>query len=528
MFFIFATICISVYVPVSKTTKSLLTYLTISEANETAKLVEYLFVAGFDDPSQSRLSGFEQIADYFSTVSTVKVAAMNKKNAEELGKGFEVSPDCVFLYVNGELVTAFPYPYDSSILLYFIENIIFKDKTEIKNVEDLMIETGVSPFSIFTSKKMQKDAYKLEFEALPKTGPININLVSEDLLKKMGIEKGEFAFFRAEDSMVVPQTNDVQDLFENTFPVFRYITKDDIQSDETIVALIDTELRDNYIDYLYAMGLSFPDTAIGFMSENILNKLQNMIPIDDFSYPALLVFNGGERITYNITKYVESINGQKFDSESWLKASILMVQDLQQNLVEKNYYTEQVPEQDNPAVYHLVGQTYEEFINDPDHDVVVLYKRENCPHCKKYFPKFIQLAQECYDAKIETLRFGYIDVQKNSAKTHFPYMQGVPHIHFFPQNKTNNQALYNGRTRDNVLRLIQLYSTNPLPLEIEPIDQSKVSVELFQLMYAIKDYPEEEQLKAMDYISKVASLIKDDSPEDAKEQKQETDKQEEL
>lgn len=519
MLFILFTTCISIYIPVSKTTKPLLQYLTIEEANKTAKTVEYLFVAGFDSPSEVRLTGFEQIADYFSGVPTVKIAAMESKNAEELGKELEVTPDCVFLYINGELVTAFSYPYDSAMLLYLIENILFKDSKEVKKVENLMVDTGVSPFSIFTTKKMQEKAYELEYKVMPKTGPININLVSEDLLKKMGIANNEFGFFRAEDSMVVSQSEDPQDLYENTFPVFRYITKDDIKSDETIVALIDKELKDIYIDYLFALGISFPDTAIGFMDENILTTLQNTFPIEDLEYPSLLIFNGGERFTYNISKYIEPLKGKKFDSTNWVKASINMIQDLEQNKLEINYFTEPIPEQDNPAVYHLVGQTYEEFVNDPDHDVLVLFKRENCPHCKNYFPKFIQLAEECYNAKIKTLKFGYIDAQKNSAKSGFPYMEGVPHIHFFPQNKTNDQALRSERTRDNVLRLVKLYSTNPMPLEIEPIDQNKVSLELFQLMYSSKDLPEDEQLKAMDYVSKIASLIKNEPQE--KEQKQE-------
>jgi hypothetical protein len=139
-------------------------------------------------------------------------------------------------------------------------------------------------------------------------------------------------------------------------------------------------------------------------------------------------------------------------------------------------------------------------------DVVVLYKRQNCPHCDKFFPEFEAFAAECQN--LPFLKFGCIDVSKNSTDIPFPYMPGVPHVYIFPaRNKTGGDALRSSRDKDGLVQFIKKFGTNEIPFEVPPPDKKKVAMELFQVLISAKNMPEKEQIKAMEYIQEMSELV---------------------
>ena len=121
---------------------------------------------------------------------------------------------------------------------------------------------------------------------------------------------------------------------------------------------------------------------------------------------------------------------------------------------------------------------------DKNFDVLVLYKRESCQHCSDFYPVFEKFAEECLvKENLDFLKFGFIDIDKNASPKKFPFMIGVPHVHFFPaKNKSDDRPLRGERNRDSLIRLIKENSDREIPFEAKPVDKSQLAMEMMQML----------------------------------------------
>ncbi|KAH0787297.1 Thioredoxin family protein [Histomonas meleagridis] len=519
MLVFFTSIVASIYVPISKTAKQNVPFYSIEKAKEIANKTKYFFLLGYNPrESHDTINSFKRISGYFSGHKDVKFAVLNPRDAKNFSKSHKVDLDCLFLFIGGEYITAYSYPNDDSTLLYLIDYLLYPDITPIQTLRELATSIGSSPFSILTPETLYEDALSLHFRAAKVTGPINIYVLTDSLLEEIGLNSSTLGFFRTEDLAIVPQSKSTTDLYSNTFPVYVMLTSDDLTQDNVFIALVDDSLTREYDQFLFSVGESNPDFTVGFLTLELFLKLQRKMNIPLPNTPMMLFFNGLRRYTYNISSLFDTLYSNEFNSSLWEVKCNEALDLLRNNSLERNIYSEEIPhEQENNNVIKLVGYTYDEFVNDPTNDVVIFYTSDECTVCNDFLNMFINVAQELNN---NSLKFGYINRNKNSVKSGFPIMHSLPHIHIFPTNKTNHQALRGDKTRDNLLRLIKMYATNELNIEIQEIDRTKAARDLLELLYKVAEEPEDEQERMFDWIQKISDILEQfDDKEEENEKK---------
>lgn len=142
---------------------------------------------------------------------------------------------------------------------------------------------------------------------------------------------------------------------------------------------------------------------------------------------------------------------------------------------------------------------------------IILYKKESCPHCRDFFPIFLSFADECINHEnLSFLKFGFIDIDKNSSPKKFPFMPGVPHVHIFPmKNKSEDKPIRGGRNRESLIRLIKENSKNRIPFDVEPIDKGQLAIEMMQMLMMMDQIPDDEKEGLISDMSKLADSLKE-------------------
>ena len=285
----------------------------------------------------------------------------------------------------------------------------------------------------------------------------------------------------------------------------------DIRDPEAQVAcLVSDVLTDDQKDFLFEIGLRYPSFVVGWAGEDLVPYVEQVTHEEYKGSPMFAVFNLDQGKHWNPSEWFTSTLLQMpFDTKTWTNAASKMLRKIETGDLGPEYLSEQEPA-DNPGVVKkIVGTTYKDFVLDPEKDVVMLYKRQNCPHCEKFHPEFTAFAEECEAAGLDFLKFGWIDVSRNSADIKFPYMAGVPHVYIYPaKNKTGGDSLRGGRDRDAIIRWLKKYATGgEIPFDAPPPDKTKVAMELFQMLFAAKNMPPEEQEKAMKFIQEQSELV---------------------
>ena len=177
----------------------------------------------------------------------------------------------------------------------------------------------------------------------------------------------------------------------------------------------------------------------------------------------------------------------------------------------KSYISEPIPRKSTTYIKKVVGKTYEEFILDPNHDVIMLYKRSNCSYCQDFLGIFEDFAIECEEKNLTELSFGMIDITKNSAEYPYPFFVTLPQVEIFPaKNKSNYQMLRGGRSKDALAQLVKRYSSlivetkeKPFPFKLIEKDNITLKMELGHEIMQQPTLPPEEDAKFRAYIETV-------------------------
>lgn len=438
---------------------------------------------------------------------------IDPSTATNLVEGQNLELTAVFLYSDGFLIGSYPYPESESAFFFLLKLFLEPHPAPLTNLTDLYSKIGNSPFTFITPVSKIDSAVSLQYFAAAQMGPIGVVPVVPELMFSLGINSSSMALFRREDMFIVPISMDLNELYEKSYPVYRVLMNSDLKGESTIVfALIAPQLTIEYKDFLFEVGFRHQDFVVGYLPSSLHPYAEQacMRSFDDESL-AVVVFNYENGYHYNIdADFPPEFFKRPFNLDLWVKAASRIITQVQFGVLEPAFLSEEEIAPDSPNLQKIVGTTYEKYVMDEQHDVVVLYKRENCPHCVTFFPAFQEFAKECEN--ISTLKFGYIDVTKNSAKKKYPYMPGVPHVHMFPAlNKTNDQQLRGGRDRNSLIRMINRYGSYKIPFEAPAPDKSEVAMELFQLLFSAKDMPLEEQMKAMQYMQEVNGILNETS-----------------
>jgi thiol-disulfide isomerase/thioredoxin len=305
---------------------------------------------------------------------------------------------------------------------------------------------------------------------------------------------------------------EIDKLIAASYPAYRVLSASDMRAPEQIVfAFVSPTLTSAHQDFLFEIGTRFPRVCVGWAGEDVVPYIEQVLG-DKPATPDVVVFNFDKMIHYNTSEFfTKSLLEAPFFVDQWISASARMLSQIESGELNPIFVSEEEPAEQPNLVQKIVGTSYPEFVLDDSKDVVVLYKRQDCPHCEEFLPVLEAFAYECREAGLDFLKFGHIDVTKNSAVIGFPYMPGVPHCYIFPaNNKTGGDCLRGGRDRDGLIRWLKRFASQAIPFESGPLDKAKGAMEVFQMLMTMKDMPEGEQMKAMAYMEEMTALLDKD------------------
>lgn len=525
---IFLLICFihSIYVPISETATSGIQTISRSDARDLGMIYDNLFVFAIKSKEKNK----DLIESFITSIQILfgeraKFAIFDENYVEKLENKEKLKKNAMFYFTSGFKFGKHSFNIFGADLLFLIDSILsFDAKTEvtpISNISELCRELGATYFTMLATEEAYTQAVCLRNQAGMQMGPISIIKVTDELIKSFGTNSS-MALFRKEDFNVVPINGKLKQLYESTFPAYRALSVEDLKSDKIIIALIYDNLVYEYVDFLFEIGTNYPEYIVGFASPSIANYIQKYAYPNQTYGPKLAVFNMQRNIFYNVDEFFSELFKKPFSADEWTNAGMRMLEKIQSGEMNESYLSEPEPEVSTSNIQKVVGSTYERFISEDGIDVVMLYKRENCPHCQKFITVYTDFARDCEAAGINSLKFGYIDVIKNSARTPFPYMRGVPHVRIFPaKNKTNHQQIRGGNNRDSLIRLINRFGLHELPFDVSPIDPSQAVIELFEMMFSPDNSrPNDELLKDYEYISELSHYVDEhkDSVSDSREE----------
>jgi protein disulfide-isomerase A1 len=126
--------------------------------------------------------------------------------------------------------------------------------------------------------------------------------------------------------------------------------------------------------------------------------------------------------------------------------------------LKQDYKSQPKPKDTGAAVKELVGEDFQDFVND-EHDTIVTYYVPDCTFCDQFKPTFEEVAEE-YKKAGKKLVFARIDVQNNECG--FNYM-GYPQIKLHKKGNYKNPESFDERDRTKA-QLLTFLSKNGFKL----------------------------------------------------------------
>lgn len=125
--------------------------------------------------------------------------------------------------------------------------------------------------------------------------------------------------------------------------------------------------------------------------------------------------------------------------------------------------SEPLPIGNKKPVKVVVGESFDEIVNDPTKDVLIEFYAPWCGHCKSLEPKYFELAVKLRDSK--DIVIAKMDATANDVP--YPYeVQGFPTIYWSPMGSKDSPKKYQGgREVKDFIEFIKREATNPVVIE---------------------------------------------------------------
>lgn len=480
-----------------------------------------VFAMGFSRRNQrynGMLKAYHEFAHHFSSEAVFVIYEHDqaKAHAAKLGMNLPI----IFYYNNKKLITTYPY-IDNEISFIKILNLILNpENTQIALTKnDLYSIIGDLNFAILapTQEKFEL-SLKLHENVSSSFGEVDVIKISPELLIELGFDSKSTVLFRKEDSCIVPLktgsknfNDDVHSFYDASKPVYKlYQGADFINEDFQMFFLTSPKLTDEMRDFLYEIALVYLQYNFGWLKSEYLPIGQHMTQ-NTFENKLGMHFGNVARRWYvdleDIFTY-EFIR-QPFDKKKWTQRTEKAIQVIE-NGRKRIYVSEPIP-QSTPGslIKKIVGLSYKDFINDPDHDILMLYITSNNTLWRDFKPSYINFVKEFNRTGKTFLKFGWIYLDRNSSEEPFPYIPSIPHLELFPaKNKSKHEMIRGGKSRDNIVRFLKNKCLEEFPLEAPEADKVQTAFNLINMLMNLPyQMPETEIEKLMQYVSDTSESI---------------------
>lgn len=467
---------------------------------------------------QNMLKAYYEFAHHFSSDAVFVIYDHDyaKNQAEKIGLNVPI----VFYYENSSLITSYPY-LDNEVGFSKILQLIFhnEDLPIALTKKDLFKLIGDLNFAILAPSQSDfQIGIKIHQNLSSNYAEIDVIRVSPDVLNELNLNSEQPALYRKEDSCIVsfkvgsPDfTDDLKSFINAALPVYKiYQAADFINEKDEMFVFTSPVFIDEMKDFLFEIAPRFPEFNFGYLRPEFL-KLSDVAFDDHYQNRTDMHFcNFARRWQVEIDDIFDyEFIKQPFNKEKWTKATEKAIKVIKSGR-KKNFLSESVPKPiSGSLIKKIVGSTYKSFINDDEHDVLMMYIVANCTSCKEFKPTFINFVKEFNSTGKTFLKFGWINLDKNSSEEPFPYIPGFPHFEFFPaKNKSAHEMLRGSRSRDNLVRFLKNRCMEDFPLSAPPPDKVQTLFSLVNMMMNTPyRMPDDELPKLMQYVSETCDSI---------------------
>ena len=455
------------------------------------------------------------IPNAFYTASTIYGTAaefviLDENFSSQVSQEEQLQLPILILYRNSTKIATFHYPETDNQFLFLMKSLFSKNEPElITNTKQLYPLLGNSPFTILCTQDFYQNAKSLQIQASNQMEMINIIIIDPNTFTELGFPDAHLALFRNEDRTIVRISNDLNVLLFASYPIARTLTKGDIiESDEIIVCIATNRYSDPLKECLYEVGAKYDEFIVGFLGPRLFSFPEELMNKRLQRGKNVLVFSWKNNFYYDTSSvFSQDFLKLPFNQSEYMKKFDILLQDILHGKIQPTYVSEPIPQENNNSVSKVVGKTYSYFINDPNHDTLVFFMREDCAHCAHFEKVFKDFADECRQNNLDWLKFGEIDITKNSCETPYPFMTGVPLVYIFPKNISNRDWLKGGKDRMSLIRFINRRGSSELPFFEEPLDSKKSQMEMVNLISTMRNYPPKEQNLIRRYVMELGKEL---------------------
>lgn len=479
LFFFFTS---QFFLPYSVTHDCILDVITDREFNKLLRnsklLVLYVSV-----PETSFLENEEFVFASLPTIfeSIVTFATITANSAPKIYNSLKSGFSSIHVFKLGQPVNNFIFPESESELIGTITFLVGGANTIQHSKDDLYSALGDAAFSIISTSEKQLEVQHRIAQLSPYFGTINAILCTIDVIKELGLSGNKLILYRKSDKQVVEfdpiDDANIDKAFRPTY--FPTMKADQLVQTTGLVALllVDGKHSKQFKDWVYRFSNTHIDITFGIIQKSqaapLLKLISNSVPY----YPYFIIISYSEAIYYDPSSYISEGTLSSEKMEQYIAA-------VQSKRIPPSFSSEPIPgEQLIPDITKVVGLTHDEFVNDPNHDIVLFYCLKQFDQALLLMKKYNQYIQESH---LNTIKIGYIDVEKNSALHGFPILMSDTHIQVYPaHNKLANCSMVGSQSLYTFVKFITKHTSSRLVENEALFDPDD---EMGYLIYYVMEY----------------------------------------
>ncbi|KAH0790648.1 protein disulfide isomerase [Histomonas meleagridis] len=408
-----------------------------------------------------------------------------------LSKGDYELP-CVAHFYEGNLTRVSRIPDDISQSLFLFRSWIY-DQPTVKSLDSLKAILGHLPLTIFSKETNYNECLSLLLSHTYELEQFEIINISESLFKELELTDHKFGVYRADDN-IIESFDDFNSFQKAMIPKYKQLQpRDIIASNSTFAVILDYDYNEEYKQLLYELSHQFTEFKFGFISESLF-QYYSICTNQKVDPPSFWVFN------YKEGYYYEYQKGTPFKQ---------YLSDVREGKLQKQYISESEDQEENNEIIHkLVGKSYAEFVNDPEHDVVVLYG--NPAFIPNEIEDFKNIAEQLKETSI---KFAYINIDLNTSPKPFPSLKVLPHVHMFTKNNKEGIYMWSHFSSNNLLRFICKYATENVKVKPPQPSYDEMLDEMNFLGQHLFDFPGENQEEIGKELDDLLNAVASSEPE---------------
>ncbi|KAI0563820.1 Disulfide-isomerase PDIA-3 Endoplasmic reticulum lumen [Gracilaria domingensis] len=223
--------------------------------------------------------------------------------------------------------------------------------------------------------------------------------------------------------------------------------------------------------------------AFAWVSSTELGSFQEYVGLKDASVPIC---------AYSFETDARYLLPEDFKySEEALEA---WVEDLMAGKILPARKSEPIPEENDGPVYTVVGDSWEDIVEDTTKDVMIAQVAEWCGHCQKLKPVYAKVAAELKKAGVEHVKFAMMEATENDAPDEYK-ARGFPTIYFFKAGAEQKGIEFDGdRSSKGIIEWVQEHTSSKFEFDTSTLGEDPEPEEEDEEPYdEEEDFDEEEE-----------------------------------